>query len=152
MVSFKSVIMLSLIAAVQVVNSSPIEERAIGTYPQCSEVYGLSLSNTEDLTHLVVDENSTPTRLMNDPALKNQSRIDVLLEKTSKSHGKYITTIATGQIIRQSQQRLIRIDWTRKRGGVQASRYFHLISNNKCRVVNSADYFALDNGVYVHEN
>lgn len=150
MVSFKSIVMLSLIAAVQVANSSPIEERAVGTYPRCSEIYDLSLSNTKDLDHLTVDENSQPTRLTNDPALKNQTTISVLLEKTSKSHGRYITTVKTGHVVGNTE-RVLRIDWLRQKGGVQTSRYFYLTSNKKCRVANSADYYDLLNGVYVEE-
>jgi hypothetical protein len=145
MVSFTSLVVLSLAAAAQLASASVLPEDRLVSFVSCTEDKTLNKSNTVEGDHLVQDDGDHLTQFVAMSSKPNQSPTRVQLE-VSTANGKVITTIQTLNIV--SGQGVARIDWVRPDNKVEG-RYFDLKENTKCRVVDSAVYKDIQAITYV---
>jgi len=134
MVSFTSLVVLSLMAASQVAQSAVVPETKAVSLPLCNENPDFSV-NSIPTSNFDKDEKAKPTRLVGEQS-KDLPTI-VQIEKSEKS-GKMITTIDSPSIY-DFTRRIVSISWTTTTGGI-ATRYFVIQEGDKCRVKDSAQY------------
>lgn len=142
MVSFSPLIIFGFLAAAQVIEAALVPRSGL---PKCVEVGGLSSENTFPLSHFQPIDNDHPNTLK--PEQEDANPTIIAIEQSQENDNR-ITTIETKQV--DDEQSLVRIFWKIENNNI-ASRFFKLVSNQKCRVSKSAQFAALDGASFMHQ-
>lgn len=136
MVSFTSLVVLSLVAASQLVQSTVVPPNDPFSYAQCEEHPELS-GKTIPTSHFDKAKLGERPQFLGSQGKGLPTSVQT---EWSQVTGKDVTTIDTYKIV--SFQNYVSIGWTTKDGSL-TSRYFKIFQDQKCRVENSSDYVKL---------
>lgn len=149
MVSFTSLVLVSLMAATQLVHSAAVPANGapltVSSLPKCEEHPELS-SHSIPASNFKKQSNVTPTLLVGKQGSMTPTYITI--EKSEKT-GQLITTIDTHETV--SFQDMVAVVWKLSLTEDKIfTRYFKLTPGQKCRVEKSAGYADLYGAGFVY--